>query len=85
MSDHAESRFTVLAEGFDDAVVAVTVGVVGLERRHQLGIYTKANACVNGYFDGIQRGSALPQLGIYRSRRLNSLSRNDLAEIEPEF
>jgi hypothetical protein len=41
VGDHTESRFTVLAEGFDDAVVAVTVGLVGLERRHQLGIYTK--------------------------------------------
>src|ERR1017187_1076499 len=58
MSDHAESRFTVLAEGFDDAVVAVTVGVVGLERCHQLGIYNKTGTCVNGYFNGTWRGTA---------------------------
>jgi hypothetical protein len=49
MSDHAESRLTILAEGFDDAVVAVPVGIVGLERRHKLGIYTNQSARVNLY------------------------------------
>jgi hypothetical protein len=51
MSDHAEARFTVLAEGFDDAVVAVTMGVVGLERCHQLGIYNETGTRVNDYFN----------------------------------
>src|ERR1035441_3714779 len=50
VSDHAESRFTVLAEGLDDAVVAVTVGVVGLERSHQLGIYNTSSTPVNANF-----------------------------------
>src|ERR1035437_6929983 len=52
-SDDAESPFTVLAEGFDDAVVAVAVGLIGLERCHQLGIYTKTSALVKGSFYGI--------------------------------
>jgi hypothetical protein len=47
MSDDAESRFTVLAKGFDDAVVAMTVGVVGLKRR--LGIYIKIGERVRNY------------------------------------
>src|ERR1017187_3785843 len=55
VSDHAESRFTVLAEGFDDAVVAVAVGLIGLERCHQLGIYTKTSALVKGSFLGFRR------------------------------
>ena len=51
MSDHAESRLTVLTEGFDDAVVAVPVGIVGLELSHQLGIYTKMCARVNHHLN----------------------------------
>jgi len=31
---YAESRLAILAEGLDDAVVAVAVGLVGLEGRH---------------------------------------------------
>src|ERR1039457_3206955 len=54
VSDHAESRFTVLEEGFDDARVAVAVGLIGFERCHQLGIYTKASALVNGSLLGFR-------------------------------
>jgi hypothetical protein len=34
MSEDANGRFTFLAEGFDDAVVADTVRVAGLKRCH---------------------------------------------------
>jgi hypothetical protein len=48
VGDNAESGLAVLSEGFDDAVVSVAVGIIGLERRHQLGIYTKIKALVKG-------------------------------------
>ena len=79
MSDHADSRFTVLAKGLDDAVVSVPVGIVGLERGHQLGIYTKLGTWVNTYFSGEQRRNQPGKLGIYEPKRPNPLSSNDLA------
>ena len=59
VSDHAESRFTVLAEGFDDAVVAVAVGLIGLKRRHQLRIYTTMHTSVKSGYYGLSRSSVL--------------------------
>jgi hypothetical protein len=50
VSDHAEAWFTVLAKGLDDAVIAMPVGVVGLKRRHQLGIYTNPGMRVKASF-----------------------------------
>ena len=40
MSEHANGGLAVVAEGFDDAVVLNAVRAVGLERSHQLRIYT---------------------------------------------
>src|ERR1017187_1823056 len=40
MGEHANGGLAVVAEGFDDAVVLNAVRTVGLERSHQLRIYT---------------------------------------------
>jgi len=40
MGEHANGGLAVVAEGFDDAIVLNAVRLVGLERSHQLRIYT---------------------------------------------
>jgi hypothetical protein len=80
VSDHAESRFAIPAEGLDDAVVAVAVRLVGLKGSHQLGIYTKTRAGVNGYFNWRQLGYERGELRIYGSAHLNLLRDNNFTE-----
>ena len=39
MGENADGRFAVVAKGFDDAIVANAVGLVGLQGSHRLRIY----------------------------------------------
>jgi hypothetical protein len=80
VGDHAEPGFTVLAEGFDDAVVAVAVRLVGLEGCHKLGIYTRTGMHVNGYLYSHRKSIPRQTFRIYAFEYPNSMSRNDLTE-----
>ena len=50
MSEHANGRFALFAEGFDDPIVLNAVRAVGLQRCHYLRIYHSRVHRVSQYF-----------------------------------